>query len=150
MNNFRSRFSGRSRVSVSFDKGTGRTKSSFKDECDVNKIVSRYQKTGQLPSLIKNNPRYGDFASVPDFQDALNLVAHAQEQFAALPSRVRAECYNDPAVFLDRVQDPAWVETHSDALKGVKAGLIEDKPAPGVGVEDPKKVSKEPKESTTK
>lgn len=71
-----------------------------KDECDVNKILERFNKTGQLPNMIKKNPQYGDFSLVPDYQECLNKVMFAQEQFAGLSSKVRARFENDPAKFL--------------------------------------------------
>lgn len=82
------------------------TKQHFKDECDINNILARYEKTGQLPSLIKENPKYGDFSSPLQYQDSLNLVLHAQTQFEALGSRVRERFSNDPQKFLAFMQDP--------------------------------------------
>jgi len=81
--------------------GELRTKQSFKDECDVNNIMAKYRKTGVLPSLIRANPVYGDFANPVDFQEAHNLIILANEQFAALPALARERFNNDPAKFLE-------------------------------------------------
>lgn len=101
----RSRFDGYKRVSVSCS-GVSRTKQSFKDECDINTILLRYKKTGQLPGLIKSNPQYGDFSDVRSYQDALHTVMFAQEQFSGLSASVRARFDNDPSLFLAFVENP--------------------------------------------
>lgn len=84
----------------------GGAKQSFKDECDINTILERYMRTGALPDLIKQNPRYGDFANVTDYQTSMNLVLHANDQFANLPAAVRDKFNNDPVQFLEFTNDP--------------------------------------------
>jgi len=96
----------RKRVVVNFTKPS-RTQKQFRDECDINNIIKRFQTTGQLPSMIKNNPQYGNFAEVTDYQTSLNLVIKAQEQFSALNARLRNRFNNDPAQFLAFVGDKA-------------------------------------------
>lgn len=83
----------------------GQTDQSQKDDCDVNVIVDRFMKTGVMPNM-EGNPIYGDFASVPDYQNALDLVARAQEQFDGLDAKTRKRFDNDPLAFLDFVNDP--------------------------------------------
>lgn len=94
-----------------------RTKQSFQAECDINNILKRYEKTGQLPDLIKQDPRYGDFADLPSYQEALHLVEMAQTQFAALPVQVRDRFGNDPQKFL------AFAENGLNGEEMVKMGL---------------------------
>ena len=36
------------------------TKQSFKDECDINKIMAKFQKTGAIEHYAKHAPSYGD------------------------------------------------------------------------------------------
>lgn len=88
-----------------FPSGKGRTKQSFKDECDINVIVSRFLKSGYLPPAVQE-PRFGDVTGL-EFQSAMELIAGAESQFQALPSAVRSRFKNDPAAFLDFVGDPA-------------------------------------------
>lgn len=83
-----------------------RTQQHMKDMCDINSILKRYRANGELPSLIKDNPQFGDFSNVKDYQESLNIVLHANEQFAALSSHVREKFKNDPAEFLQFVSDP--------------------------------------------
>lgn len=70
-----------------------------------------------LPSLIKENPKYGDFANPLSYQESLNLVIHAQEQFNSLSSRVRERFANDPQKFLEFTSNP------ENAEEMVKLGL---------------------------
>lgn len=83
----------------------GRTKQSFKDECDINSIMAKYQKTGVLDFTRKNEPRYGDCVG-HEFNSAMLVVAQGKTMFHELPSSIRAFFENDPARFLDFVDDP--------------------------------------------
>jgi phage internal scaffolding protein len=86
--------------------GPGRTKQEFKDECDINTILKNYMKTGRLPDMIKENPQYGDFTDATTYQDAMNVVAMASEQFAAMDAHIRSRFGNDPVNFLAFAEDP--------------------------------------------
>lgn len=81
----------------------GRTKQSFKDECDINAIMARYQKTGILDFAEKHEPQYGDCTGV-EFQQGMEIVARARSMFEDLPATVRARFENDPRQMLDFVQ----------------------------------------------
>ena len=85
----------------------GRTKQEFKDECDLNVLMKRYERTGVAPGARLGNPFYVDAADLPSYMEALQLVSDAHESFAALPARVRAEFDNDPEKFVAFAQDPA-------------------------------------------
>lgn len=102
------------------------TQQHFKDECDINNIMKRFQTTGVLPDLIKSNPAYGDFSTVPDFLDAMNILNHAHDQFSSLSSRVRARFDNDPQQFLNFVNDP------SNNAEMIELGLATKKQPPVV------------------
>jgi len=86
------------------------TKQSEMDACDVNLILKRYERTGALPDMIKENPQWGDFSALPDFQEAQAIVIHATAQFEALDAHVRARFANDPAQFLAFATDKANLE----------------------------------------
>lgn len=81
------------------------TKQSFRDEANVNFIVSQYQKTGMLQHREVHEGQYGEFADL-DYHTAMNIVTSADQMFQSLPSNVRNRFANDPALFLDFVQDP--------------------------------------------
>lgn len=82
------------------------TKQADKEAADINNILKRYEKTGSLPDMIARDPQWGDFADVPSFQEAFEIVAKAEEQFAALDAPIRKRFANDPAEFLAFVNDP--------------------------------------------
>lgn len=84
----------------------GRTKQAHKQECDINFVLQRYAKTGVLPQLIKENPAFGDFSEVQDYQTSLEIVAKAKMQFQGLPAPVRRRFGEDAAAFLAFAQDP--------------------------------------------
>lgn len=94
-----------------------RTKQSFRDECDINLIMKRYEATGQLDHLATRPTLYGEVPAL-DFHQAMGLVVEAREQFALLPAAVRDRFSNDPARLLAFLEDPANRE------EGVKLGLL--------------------------
>jgi phage internal scaffolding protein len=76
----------------------------FKDECDINTILERFNVTGLLPESPLS-PRYGDFSGIGDYHTALNRVIAAQDEFEALPAQIRARFNNDPAQLIEFLQD---------------------------------------------
>lgn len=91
-------------------------------DADINNIVKKYQATGQLPGMIKTNPVWGDFSSPMDFREAHDLMIKANEQFEALPSKVRERFSNDPGNFLEFATNPANLdEMESMGLLNEKA-----------------------------
>lgn len=125
-------------------KGESLTKQSMKNDCDINNIMRRYEKTGFI-SHIKNGGTYGDFSTVDSYHSAMNEIIAAKEAFMTLPASVRKKFQNDPAEMIEFLQNK---ENYDEA---VKLGLIEpkDKKKPATIVpppEDPKKASKKPAE----
>lgn len=112
-----------------------RTKQSFRDECDINKLMARYDKTGIFP-VGKEGYRFGDFSSVGDYQSSLNLVNHARDQFDNLSLEIRKRFNYNPALLLEFVSDP------KNYKEGVELGIF-DKAAP-VPVVPPVPVVNEP------
>jgi len=86
------------------DLGVSLTKQSFTKECDINNIMAKYQKTGAIEHVNKHEASYG-FATSIDFQEALEIIRTGQTMFDELPSSIRTKFDNDPAKFLDFVQD---------------------------------------------
>lgn len=121
-----------------------RTKQEFRDECDINVLMKRYQKTGLFPQYPGQSPRYVSNIGMPDFQEALHIVMEAQSQFDALNSELRKRFDNDPAKFLEFVNDPANAEelvslglreAPKPPVEPVQVRVV---PEPGAGGEDPK------------
>jgi len=82
------------------------TKQAPRDELNANYIMEKWITQGQFPRGPIGSPMYGDFSSGLDYQACLNRVMAADQEFRALPSRVRTVCENDPAKFLELCSDP--------------------------------------------
>jgi len=82
----------------------GKTKQSFKDECDINNIMARYRRTGLLEFVQANQARYMDCTGY-DYQAAQQTIAQANGLFQAMPAALRAQFDNDPAKFLTFCED---------------------------------------------
>jgi len=90
------------------EPGSSRTKQSFADETDINKIIARYDKTGMIEHLNERTPFYGDVSELVGYQDALNIVNQAESLFASMSANIRERFSNDPTkmiAFLDDVRN---------------------------------------------
>lgn len=103
---FISAFDGRRRTSITF-KDKSLTNQSDKKSCDINVIMDRYQKTGLVDHVARFNGNYEDCAGAVDYHTALNIIQAADEAFMTLPSALRARFENDPAMFIEFVNNPA-------------------------------------------
>lgn len=86
--------------------GVSRVKQSMRDEVDANRIMEKWITLGHYPRGAAGQPMFGDFSSGLDYHQALSRVRAAEEEFLALPSRVRTACRNDPGEFLSMCSDP--------------------------------------------
>lgn len=118
----------------------GRTKQSFKDECDINNIMSRFARTGVLDFAARNEPRYGDCTGL-DFTESMQRVAAANTLFQELPAKLRDRFKNSPAEFLDFVQNDANRE------EAMELGLLRAKPE---WVSEREKAAKDAAEAASK
>lgn len=84
--------------------GPSLTKQEFKDDCDINRIMDKYIRTGAIDHFSKYSPMYGEFSPC-DYQESLNLVNRANKMFAELPASIR-QLTETPDGFLSFVQDP--------------------------------------------
>lgn len=92
------------------------TQQSFKDECDVNQILAKFVQTGVLEQSARPAD-YFDASVVSDYRDALHQIQHAQNEFSELPSHLRKYFENDPAKFIDFVENPDNID------EGIRIGL---------------------------
>lgn len=90
----------------------------FREECNINSIMKRYQVTGVIDHIAKHEGHYGDISPM-SFHEAQNTIATANSMFEELPSSARKQFKNDPSIFLEYVQDPA----NADSLRDM--GLAE-------------------------
>ena len=82
-------------------KDPGFTVQADRDDADINKIVSRFMKSGQLPPALRGEPFYGDVSEFGDLQDSLIKVQEANALFMTYPAEVRERFDNDPALMID-------------------------------------------------
>jgi len=81
-----------------------RTEQCHRDECDINKIIAKYDRTGVLNHVNDFEARYEDLTGL-DYQTMLNTVANANSMFEGLPSEIRNQFANDPANFISFMDD---------------------------------------------
>lgn len=114
---FRSAYERSSKPGITFEKPS-LTQQHFKDDCDINKIIERFTRTGLLPQYPGEEMQFGDYTAAVDYHEAMTIVAQAREQFEALPSAVRDKFDNDPVKMLDFVSKKENIE------ESVKLGLL--------------------------
>jgi len=90
----------------------------FKEECDINTILEKFNITGLLPEQTLS-PRYGDFTGIGDYHTAMNRVLAVQDEFEALPAQIRARFNNDPAQLIE------FMENSENRPEAEKLGLVE-------------------------
>jgi hypothetical protein len=82
------------------------TQQSFKDECDINNIMDKYQQTGFIDEFYdRQNPQFADVSTTVDFHTAQNLLSAATEAYNALDPVVRSR-FGSPLDFLSFVDNP--------------------------------------------
>lgn len=86
--------------------GRSKTRQSDADSADINKILNRMSMQGIGPIFNPAEPKFLDITAVGDFRSALDQVRNANSYFMELDAEDRAKFNNDPAVFLDVVNDP--------------------------------------------
>lgn len=114
------------RLSITFE-GKGRTKQSMRDECDINKLMEKFRKTGTQPPQNHFPAQYGDFSNVDDYQTAVNQVHDALDAFSELPSNIRNRFQNDPKLLIEFMSEPGNLE---EAIELGLAPKPEPKPKP--------------------
>ena len=111
------------------------TKQSFKDECDVNQVMKRFNKTGVLDHTNPRRPVYADVSNFTDYQTSVGIVLRAHESFENLPAEIRAKFENDPGKLLEFIDDPA------NAEEAIELGII---PNPEASEPPPQKSQDDP------
>ena len=97
---------------VTITCGDGITEQHHVDDCNINRILDTYMKTGSLPS-IDPDAQYGDLSDF-DYQSLQNQIANAHSLFEELPNDVKNRFGNQPHRFLNFVQDE---NNHNELVK---------------------------------
>lgn len=97
---FRSAYSKKLQISLSFPESSPHTRQEFKEECDINNIMAQYMQSGEFFHINESAPQYLDCTG-EDFRQHMDYIAGAFSMFEELPSAIRSRFDNDPAEFLD-------------------------------------------------
>lgn len=105
---FASRYAPPPSPSISFQEPS-MTQQHFKDECDINSIIRRFNITGELPQTVAGV--YGDVSEMPsDLAGAHEYFRENERLFMELPSNVRESFGNNPLALLEYVNSPAYAK----------------------------------------
>lgn len=94
-----------------------RAKQEFKDECDINRIMLTFGRTGEIPQVT--GAVYGDFQNTQTYHDMQNTLKEAETAFKTLPASIRATFNNDPANVIDFLNNP------DNRDQAIELGLID-------------------------
>ncbi len=121
------------------DYSDGRTKQSFKNSTDINRILAKAEKGSGISHLAKYEASYADFEAF-DFQDAQNTLARADSIFNELSGELKQEFQQSPQKFFEFVNNADNV--------GQLARIFPELQAPGRQMPDVRQSAvKEPKEA---
>lgn len=86
-------------------KTPSKCKQSFRESCDINRIVARALSGKAVEYFNKRPAGYADVSDVPDYRTALDRVIEARKVFDGLPAVVRKRFGNDPEEMVQFVRD---------------------------------------------
>jgi phage internal scaffolding protein len=118
-------------------------KQAMQNECDINNIMHRFEKTGMLNHLNEHHGDYGDFIDYNSYHASMNQILEAQAAFASIPAKIRAQFQNDPSIFLQFAQDPKNLD------QMVEMGLAPHPDRATSGEQIPEKVATPPSPETS-
>lgn len=108
---------GRKKVVTVNDKPS-KTDTSFKDQCDINKIMAKFKKTGQINHLAKRQGVFADVSQMPDLLQYNEKLTELKSTFGHVPAAARKKFDNDPLKMANWLKDPANKE------EAIKLGLL--------------------------
>lgn len=92
----------RTREAIFFDPDEDMTHQSFRDECDVNRIIDLHTRTGIVTHLAKKSPGYGDVPSM-SLHEALSAQAEIR---SAIEDGFEFEAQDSPEDGPEAAQEP--------------------------------------------
>lgn len=120
---FYTRYNPPPQVSVKFSKPS-LTQQQFRQECDINTIISSVDSAGVVNNPLWNGtrcPMYGDFSGIQDmdYLQAQSTFLDASARFMELPAKVRQQFNNNPAELL------AYIQSNPPAEELAKLGFAD-------------------------
>ena len=113
---FRTAYGEKNKVVV--DTSDALTEQHHKDQCDIGRILSSYDKTGVLSHVNASEAQYGDISG-DQYQDMLFKVSAVNSAFEGLPSEIRNEFDNDASKYLE------FMSNEENMERAVELGLVE-------------------------
>jgi len=124
MKKIETRASNKSKRVYTLNTEPSRTQRQFRSQVDVNNIMKRYIKTGQITHLNNRSGKYADISSAQDYFESMKTISSATQAFQQLPSHLRKRFGNDPSLLLEFIHDPKNYD------EGVKLGIFDHKQPP--------------------
>jgi len=95
-------------------------------QTDVNNIMAKYKKTGQITHLAKVQGNFADLSEIQDLHTSMTQVTLAQQTFNALPAELRSRFQNSPVEMLNFLNNP---QNDQEAIQlGLKIPLKKETP----------------------
>lgn len=106
-------FDYRKRVTLKCEDPT-RTQQNHVQDTLIENILKKYQTTGLVVNLNKQEPQYGEFPKVVDYKESLDAIRNVESEFAALDSHTRKKYDNDVMKFVEAVENGSFTTTEED------------------------------------
>lgn len=81
------------------------TKQSEYQQSDIHYIMKQFERNGVMNHLAQHEGTYGDYADLPTYHEAQNLIAEANSMFETVPASIRELHDNDPSKFVSWMMD---------------------------------------------
>lgn len=112
------------KVKLVCEPGSSRTKQSFKDQVNINKIIKKHRRTGMLEHVNRKAPFYGDVSNLVGYAEALIKVKEAEELFNNMSADIRERFNNNPQEMV------TFLEDKNNLKEAIELGMVLKQPEP--------------------
>lgn len=85
--------------------GPSMTEQHHRDDVKIQSILKKYAQTGVISHVKEYQGTYMNVPNGLDYQEAQNIIAEAASLFESVPAHIRQDFANDPAQFIDFMQN---------------------------------------------
>ncbi len=121
-----------SRRVVTVNRSPSKTDPSMQDECNVNLIMDRFHRTGQISHLANAQGIFADVSNVVDLLGSMQRIESAKAGFAALSPQLRSffknKMENMVAFLADSQNDELAIEMGLKVAPKVPDKFVKSKP----------------------
>jgi phage internal scaffolding protein len=93
------------------------TEQQWKDECNVNNIIQKYDKNQLITHVNEMEAHHGDMTGA-DYKMMMDKIINIRNKFDQLPSSIRKRFQNSPEAYLAFMEDP------KNRPEAIKLGLV--------------------------